>query len=303
MKKNSTLSRSVSSYCRRRLRRLVLRSFALSAFLLAGTVSASAQLDLTNVGILPTDDSGLAYCPSLFSYGNKTYFFEQSYYSYDENIYSYKVYDSKFNNVRQITLKNNPRYLDYHDFDQSFGFGGNFISGIAFTQTLFNNDDKFEAIVVNQGADNRVTGFSVVQEDGKVLFTTQLEYCDYFYIFKIDNSYFLAVHGYESEGFYLYSIDREGSSSSGLTFVKKIKGMSVSPTVLDRSTPVTVDFKEGEGQHEVRVVTAGGKTVHKESVDGASSVTLDTSRWGSGMNIVTVRDKNGKTESCKVIVK
>ncbi len=299
MKKNSTLSCSVSSYCRLRLRRLGLRSFAMSAFLLAGTVSSSAQSGLTNVGIF---SNRLDPVPGIFSYDGKTRLLEKPYeYS---GPYTINVYDSEFKKEKQITFKDVPSSVEYYDLNQGTTISE--LYDVLLTQTLFNQDEKYEAIVENYDASGYQTGFSVVQEDGTVLFTTQYKNYNnvYFHIIKVGDLYYLSVK-YEDDNYYdyssIYRIDREGSS--GLTFVKKIKGMSVSPTVLDRSTPVTVDFKEGEGQHEVRVVTAGGKTVHKESVDGASSVTLDTSRWGSGMNIVTVRDKNGKTESCKVIVK
>ncbi len=273
------------------------RALLLSAFLGVGVGTVSAQNKLAEVG---KTDGTLDYCPAQFSYQGKPRIFERI--NTEDDSYVCNVYDCNMQKERQISFKEYPMSMEFIDLDAGNLYNG---TNLGLTQTLFNQDEKFENVVDLENG----KGFSIVQEDGTVVFTENRDFVwgenDYshyldFELIKMGGKCYLKVG--DSEYDYMYLVDNE--SGTGITYVNKMKNTSVRPTVLERNTPVTVDLKDATGQHTVTVVNASGRTVHAESVpQGQTSLTLDTSKWGSGLNVVSVKGADGKVESCKVIVK
>ena len=93
------------------------------------------------------------------------------------------------------------------------------------------------------------------------------------------------------------------AGSSGVNAVKAVGKVSVSPRVAERNQDITVSA-EGTGVREVIVSNAAGKTVYKTKVAaGQSTVRINSGVLGSGLNVVSVKANDGKSENCKVIVK
>ncbi len=274
-------------------------ALVLSAFLGVGFGTVSAQNKLTEVGKIGRVYSELDYCPALFSAQGTPYIFEKI--NTDDESYVCNVYDCNMQKECQISFKDDPQSMEVVDLDAENFYDGN---NLTLTQTLFNQDEKFEGVVdLGNGK-----GFSIVQDDGTVVFTENRDfvwegaspYGLYFDVIKMGGKYYLKVG--DSEYDYMYLINNE--SGTGMTYVNKMKHANAKPTVLERNTPITVDLKDEAGQYAVTVVSAFGRVVHAENVrQGQRSLTLDTSKWDSGLNVISVKGADGKVESCKVIIK
>ncbi|MCD8301389.1 MAG: T9SS type A sorting domain-containing protein [Prevotellaceae bacterium] len=184
------------------------------------------------------------------------------------------------------------------------------------SQTLFNQDDKWEW--VNQIIeDDKYVGFQVMQEGDVELFN--LRYEEEFSknadvalsAWIMDDKVYLAVRSAVQNdlwdvtySWYFYLIDNSAEKTN-IKYVGKVKGLSAMPTIVERSTPVTVEFGDNtEATHEIIVTSASGQVLQRQKVvAGQNSVSLNTSRWSKGLNIVTTKNSDNETESCKIIVK
>ena len=79
--------------------------------------------------------------------------------------------------------------------------------------------------------------------------------------------------------------------------------MNVSPRVAERNEDITVEA-EGTGIREVVVTDAAGRMVYSTKVAaGQQTVKINSGILSSGLNVVSVKANDGKSENCKVIVK
>ena len=200
------------------------------------------------------------------------------------------------------------------------------------SQTLFNSDSKFEYLspiydkyesVYEQDRDgdgeidtyayqenDYVSGYKIMSEDGTELAKFMVEdgYRSYgevsIFIFN-GRTYLSAYITTKSDNDYnsYRQIYELVAGSSGVNAVKAVGKVSVSPRVAERNQDITVSA-EGTGVREVIVSNAAGKTVYKTKVAaGQSTVRINSSVLGSGLNVVSVKANDGKSENCKVIVK
>lgn len=215
----------------------------------------------------------------------------------------------------------------FKDYDNS---GAEYDAVIS--QTLFNSDSKFEYLSpiydkyesvyeedrdgdgeidkIYYNEDECVSGYKIMSEDGTEL------------------ARFMVEDGYRSNGeasififngrtylsAYIYAANDEDhngysqiyelvAGSSGVNAIKAVGRVSVSPRVADRNQDITVSA-EGTGVREVVVTNAAGKTVYKSKVAaGQSTVRINSGVLSSGLNVVSVKANDGKSENCKVIVK
>lgn len=207
------------------------------------------------------------------------------------------------------------------------------------TQTLFNNDSKFEYILPHfdgtvfsyeyQGGDyysgdtimyrkyhSEATGFDIFNEDGDVVATIRLGDGEYVgaegveaYIFKWGENYFFVgsvcrdnwrdVYGYPYSKYYFYRIDRQTQKIEQVASVP----FSVRPTVMERGQEIIVELDEGANAREIDVVNALGQTVKRVPVAaGQREVRINSAELGSGMNFINTRTPEGQG-TVKIIVK
>ncbi|MCD8303772.1 MAG: T9SS type A sorting domain-containing protein [Prevotellaceae bacterium] len=272
--------------------------------LLAGVCGASAQNELTKVG----EVSGtLRYCPSEFLYEGKAHFLIQISNPADDptdDTYTFEIYNSDIELEKTITLTDDWKHLDYRNLNTN-NSGEDF--EIYLSQTLFNQDDKWEWVALVENEDGKYAGLKVMQEGDVELCSLDFdtEYSRlYLQIWLLDDKVYLVVElEYPYDGLIFYQIN--SGEEASIKYVGKVKGLSISPTILERSTPVTIEFVDDtEATHKVTVTSASGQVVQRLTVAaGQTSVSLNTSSWGKGMNIVTTKNSNNETESCKLIVK
>lgn len=273
--------------------------------------------------------------PGCYYYYEKfgmTYPTEYFYWSSEENIIyvvscSYRTeYAGDWEEIsRSKYTAGEPWYCELYDFENN---GNTADLGFVLTQTLFNNDEKYEFIVPTvtngemyvlssydydgNGEDDhrtvqygKTSGFSIVSEDGTVLQTVTgdcPENNDYGMILKINGKLYLGVEWYRDGMDYtdFYKIDPQASS---ITRMGTIEGVSVSPTIAESSQDITVELGEGSNAQEIVVVNAAGQTVKRISVSaGQRQVKFNAGSLGRGMNVVNTRGAKGMG-SHKIIVK
>lgn len=101
---------------------------------------------------------------------------------------------------------------------------------------------------------------------------------------------------------YYYSIDPNTNSIKQIG--EPVKA-SVKPTVIGRNETLTVELGDFENSNNtITVHDAAGKTVYQTTVPaGQQTVQINASALSQGLNVVSVKGKKGRGESCKVIVK
>ena len=213
--------------------------------------------------------------------------------------------------------------VSFKDYDNS---GAEYDAVIS--QTLFNSDSKFEYLSPIYGKyeymyeidrdydgeideyqyseNSCVIGYRIMSEDGTELASFMLEDGYHSYnelsIFIFNGRTYLSVYiSNDGEGYnQIYELV---AGSSGINAVRAVKRVSVSPRVAERNEDITVEA-EGTGIREVVVTDASGRMVYNTKVAaGQSTVRINSGVLSSGLNVVSVKANDGKSENCKVIVK
>ena len=212
------------------------------------------------------------------------------------------VYDEELTLVKEI--KSTERILSLTWRKISDCPNGN--KTLYLTQTHFNNDDKFEYVVVISVNDYHFIGLKIISENGNVLQTLNLEKFIYADVVRIGSYDYLCTKipdDNSSNMFYnLYKINKNINPSKVSIATTPVK-IEVSPRVAERNQDITI-AAEGEGIREVVVTDASGRTVYStKAAEGQQTVKLNSLYLSSGLNIVSVKSADGKSENCKVVVK
>lgn len=213
-------------------------------------------------------------------------------------------------------------------------------NGLYATQTLFNNDEKWEflrpiyteairnTIEADRDHDgevdykeirygNKLKAYEIVSEDGNVLSSFLVPEGHYYepIIIKWDGETYFGIsvekkidedgdYYYNYETFtVVYSIDKNASS------VKKIAetpAMRVSPALAERNSivNVTIDAETAKNGGELIITDSNGRTVGRSHVEaGQTSVSVTTDRMASGVYNITLTEKGQKMENARIIVK
>lgn len=225
----------------------------------------------------------------------------------DENYnVSYKILNHNLQLVRTIS-GNDVSGMYTYNFDDDFMTGEP--GRVRFTQTLFNNDSRFEYISAIRDGNGKYIRHDVIADDGTVVAT----FGDYagkptneglgIRLLKIANTLYLQVEGegydedYQSSSFYeWYRIDRQTQS------ISRVEGLpfNVFPTVADRESTITVQFEDGATATELQVLDAQGRTVQRIPVaPGQQEVKVSTRGLRSGVGFIG--DRRGG--AAKIIVR
>lgn len=212
-------------------------------------------------------------------------------------------------------------------------FLGDSHSEVVFTQTLFNDDDKYEYIVpkyrlkeereeiipdvtgpvqdVYYNCTMYTTGLEVRTQDGTVVYSLDFvrEYEDEVNLIVIfwEGKMYLGVENPDNygESCDLYLINNVNSDVR-LEKVSVPNGMKLFPSVTRKNTMVTVDLGDKlNGKDGMIFVTdANGKTVYTQEVDAdVHSTQIPTSRLASGLYIVSLKTPDCNYETAKLIIR
>ena len=227
----------------------------------------------------------------------------------DENndgIITIRVYDENLDIKKTINPTDYPKSIwgyDYNNNSDDFE--------ITLTQTLFNDDEKFEYILLQEDNENSsyYKSLQVISEDGTILQTLEFPnkvYGENVKLVIIGKSRYLAFGEYEGEDDFhclnMYKINKSADPSK-VSIATAPKRVSVSPRMASRNQDINV-VAEGNGVREVIVTNAAGQVVYSTKVAaGETNVKISSRRLSSGLNVVSVKGADGKSENCKVIVK
>ena len=205
---------------------------------------------------------------------------------------------------------------------------------IHFSQTLFNNDEKYEYIVpaffgfemtdcdeydrdedglidkIREYYSASLVGYDVINEDGNIVCSIRPNLSNGFkihglYIQVLGGKKYLVVYANnrdESTWEYIYYLI--DSNNSSMQQVAEPIHTSVFPTMPRQNEVINVELDgNNDEQCEIIVTNAKGQTVYKQHVAaGERHVQIDSRRLSNGLNIVNVN--NGKSQqNFKVIVK
>ena len=257
----------------------------LATALFLATVALSAQ---TYVGDIELGDR-TGFLPGIFTTNGHPYVLQFTYSG--DNTADISIYQSDFTtHVMDISSVYYTFYLNDVDGNNSF-FAPT-------TQNLFNSDDNFEYIQIENWStiyiksSNGSTLWSFIAEEGNHCYCQAL---------KLDNKYYLYVIEYngEEENCHLYLI----SQGQGLTRVETELPLSVFPSIVNRSQQITVELDNGNNAKEVTVVNGLGQMIKRMLVEeGQRQITIPAIELNSGLNVINTRTQQGQG-SCKIIVK
>lgn len=217
-------------------------------------------------------------------------------------------------------------WLEHADFwNYDAGTGANKDFSVKLTQTLFNNDDKWEYVVpvfetqTSYGGGMDIlgeengkelvagyyyeedvqTGCKVVSEDGQTLFTLTGEL--YIYL-MLNGKRCVVMDNYDNFLSTLYEINSE---STGLTKVAEQRGaMRVRPSVIGRNSTLTIQLGETDRDGELSITNANGQLIRQTKVEkGTDQVELNSGNLPQGLYQVTLRQQGQTKGSHKFIVR
>ena len=248
----------------------------------------------------------------------------------------YEKLDEKGNWVEiedgRYTYEIIPSFFEYRDVDY------NFTSTASVTQTLFNNDEKYEAVVPiykgnviyqKEGSDRRTvyknyvsTEIKIVNDLGETLHTLQAGEGSFFQLsyggggfVKIgEKIYFSVAMGstivdkeYWQEdytGYRWYEICKETNS---INFVRETRAaMNIVPTIADRDAQITITLNDDNNgvARELVVTSMNGQLVERLDIPaGENTVKVSAAMMRSGMYNFTLQKKGEVVDNGKVIVK
>lgn len=199
---------------------------------------------------------------------------------------------------------------------------------VAVTTAFFNSDDAVEYIVpvytpyTVEGEEGYISDYAIghvitdtykptslcVKSDNGTTVAT-INFAEYYYpgsirLFELGDIKYMSINYRESDSDMtaVYRIDK---STGSLQMACQPAKISVSPSVVDRSIPVTVTLGESNGKPMTLAVTGTDGVCHlrRQLAPGVSSAEIATGSLPSGMYVVTVSDGVTTTEHSKIIVR
>ena len=244
--------------------------------------------------------------------------------SHTDTFKALTIYDDKFN--KEVTFSSPTSILPLLYVD---GYRNSYC--VPATQDLFNDDAAYEYIVATS-IDNSgyaCKGFSIVQDDGKVLLSMQLGENEFFptkyptdlidksdiEVLCVNGNYFLCVNVKieslgETSGEYrefqikrIYSFER-GKLSTSIKKVCDIPQMKVTPTLPKMNETIKVDLTDLKSPSKLSVIDSNGKVCFTQSIKaGQESMEISTSGMPAGMYIIRVTDGNKEVDNCRIIIR
>ena len=280
-----------------------MKKLFISTMMALACIGANAQIETTPLKTLGRYLYGI---DEQFLYDAGTQYVVSVEYSEDSTAATMRVYDNEFNLKKTITPESVPSNLDVHVLNENSAD-----YTIYLTQTLFNDDEKFEYLI--EPGSGTPTELKVVSEDGTVLQTlkfpagVEVYRGDGIGLFVMGSNKYLrigkSVDENGNEYINLYKINKDAKDPSKVSIATAPMRVSVSPRMASRNQDINV-VAEGNGVREVIVTNAAGQVVYSTKVAaGENNVRISSRRLSSGLNVVSVKGADGKEENCKVIVK
>lgn len=269
-----------------------MKKFFTLCICIVAVITTSAQ-EFTKV----TEINGDTYpLYKKFNYNERPLMYDQKWISSEgnESVYEIAIYDYDFNLVKTLNIQGHLKDLEYENFDTPIP-----TQFISVTQTLFNDDEKFEYII--EDYDKPAILYS---EDGTILYTFPYDtYIDHS-IKTINGKNYIVLKNYvgeEFEGYYVHSfylIDKQTTS------IKKVAEMKMPYiTAIDGHVKVQLR-KESNGNSKVTITTINGQlTKQIEIPAGVKNLDIETTDMQQGIYNFTIIEEGKILGSGKFVVK
>lgn len=252
--------------------------------------------------------------PAKFSADNKNKILSSDI-SENGEMVKINIYDSSFNLEHTITINGQKRNEDYINYLRPIwtiidadANNLNFEENALFvTQTLFNNDKKYEYLRLKYDSSGYTPiGTELISEDGNIIAT--FDNLTYGKLLIIDKKVYLTGTSEWDEqtktgGYIFYEINPNGS---GITRVSSAAFMHILPAMPKKNTSVTVELGEESVKNggQLMITDMSGRTVYRNAVaPGETSIRVPLNRMASGVYNVTLTNKNQKVEGSKLIIR
>jgi len=252
--------------------------------------------------LVKTYDTGKSFrfVPKTFTYQEKPCLYVRESNKIDPSTRAFVIFDENFEEIMRLS-NIEAESVELYDFD-TFADEYDFY----LSQTLFNNDEKFEYITLIKNESDECSGLQIKSETGDVLSTVTFNkasfYC-YLGLFKMKSKVYLFVVAEDDDLTYIYRIDKETST---VQKVKSIEGMNIMPRMPKRHEVVTVELDDvSDEARELQVVNGAGQMVDRIIVPaGQKQVQLNSAHMSPGINIINVKGSDNKAASSqKIFVK
>ena len=207
-------------------------------------------------------------------------------------------------------------------------------TGVTITQTLFNNDEKYEFclpimdVFAEEGSYSdyyqtqtihhryKPIGYKIVSEDGTVLQEIIVNDARdnnlsiYAVVMQLgDKTYFVIAtysgeYGEDDDMTYIYEINKNTNS---IQKVREVKGsMRVTPTVANRNEEITISINDDNCNvaRELIITGVNGKLIERRTIPaGENTFKVNAAMMRSGMYNFTLQKKGEIVDNSKVIIK
>lgn len=222
---------------------------------------------------------------------------------------TFKIYNNELEEVASIEYDNSIDLLgiDILDISRNKIAYEPYESSVILTQTLFNEDEKWEYITPKYI--DGIAGIDVKTEDGSIVYSLSFDKI-YGYgsinltLLLWDDKRYLVVT--EDENYYtayLYLVDKKNSS---ITKAKSLGSMKLYPSLAKKNSTVTVDIDDNTKMNGgiLCITDMNGRVVYTRDVKiGESQLQIPIKRLSSGMYVVTLKSGNDSFEATKLIVR
>lgn len=222
--------------------------------------------------------------------------------------------------VDEYEYDDSPESFCYSDYDANIGFD----AGILCTQTLFNDDEKWEYIVPKRGAMKKdvgnyeisdssedgfilvrrvyegrpITGLDIKNEDGETVASIN-EITELNDVYKIGGNIYLSLYFYDEDGDgeILYKYDPK---STNIKEVSRSEAKKANIRINGRSIMVEADAKDVD---EVELIDMGGRKMASSNRKGVGNLTINASSAADGVYSVALKKRGRFVGAQKIILK
>ena len=293
-----------------------MKKILLSSIMLLTTATTNAQVD-NNPTIFNIDGGGVInVVPKPLSYDgtNRVYVFNS-----DKQV---TIYSNDFTPIKSFNIiMGMENGLGFIDYDSDHHIYENLFIGEhpCLTQTLFNEDDKYEYLSFPRARTDKwgdynipvCNSFNVMSEDGSILQSVtfpdgyELSELVHAQIIKLNEEYYILIADYNKEVFHVYKINRKDT-----TAVEQVCApikVGAFPNLANRNQMITIQLSgdnAGSSQTNLQVVDMQGKVLNQQTIPaGQTSTTIPAHRLSNGMNLIKITQGTKTIGAEKVIVK
>lgn len=293
-----------------------MKKILLGSIMLLTTATTNAQVD-NNPTIFNIDRGGVInVIPKPLSYDgtNRVYVFNS-----DKQV---TIYSNDFIPIKSFNMiMGMENGLGFIDYDSDHHLNENLFIGEypCLTQTLFNEDDKYEYLSFPSARTDKwgdynipvCNSFNVMSEDGSILQSVtfpdgyELSELVHAQIIKLNEEYYILIADYNKEVFHVYKINRKDT-----TAVEQVCApikVGTFPNLANRNQMITIQLSgdnAGSSQTNLQVVDMQGKVLNQQTIPaGQTSTTIPAHRLSNGMNLIKITQGSKTIGTEKVIVK